>query len=201
MCVSELQCDTENHFAATHIAVLRRTSVFGVFPYADFLFSLRFLSKPTWAPCHGWGLKSNEIVVVTPLQRGILQQVTTVKGWCLVLSSVSMRSTFQYHDHWSVGVKALGRSQLDISDFCGLHRCCLSQQVLTPSLWGTTKSLSNSLGCLAFHGGPLGPIAQIDVTHPWHWRFHLVVREIYLGLYLPHYLVIPFRFLSYMYIF
>lgn len=52
----------------------------------------------------------------------------------------------------SIGVKALGGFQLDISIFNEVCRRCLQQQGLTVSLWRAT----NNLGCLGgFHGTPL----------------------------------------------
>jgi hypothetical protein len=83
----------------------------------------------------------------------------------LLYSIGSVQSIFQYHEHWSVGVKGLGRYQPNFSVFDEVHRCCLQQKVLTISLWRATNSFGNSLGCLAFLWGPLWPATLLDIKH------------------------------------
>lgn len=45
-----------------------------------------------------------------------------------------MRTTFQYCEYLSIGVKALGRHQLEFPVFCELSMCCLQYQGLTVSV-------------------------------------------------------------------
>lgn len=40
---------------------------------------------------------------------------------------------------------------------------------------------------------PLWPTTQLQVTHSWYWKLHLVTRIIHLGLCFPHYLAISLR--------
>lgn len=49
------------------------------------------------------------------------------------------------------------------------------------------------LGCLGVSMGPLWPITQLDVTSSQSGKLHLLMRDVQLGLCLPHYLVSPFR--------
>lgn len=76
-------------------------------------------------------------------------------GWYLFLSSSSVQSDFQYPEHWSIVVKALGRPQLKFLVYCESSRCFLKQWGLTISLWREANSLGNSSGCLGFCGAPL----------------------------------------------
>lgn len=52
---------------------------------------------------------------------------------CLFPSD-SMQSTFQYHEHQSIGLKALGRHKFNISMFIKWCRCCFQQHSLTACL-------------------------------------------------------------------
>ena len=65
-----------------------------------------------------------------------------------------------------IGVKALGRHQLDFSMFSEIYRHCLHQEGLTVSLWIATDNFGNSLYCLAIK--PLWPTTRLDVTHSWY---------------------------------
>lgn len=77
---------------------------------------------------------------VSPLQEQIFQVGQHCRskalwlGWCLSFSSGSMQSTFLCQEHQPVGMKALGKQQLNLSLFNELYRCDLQQ-------WGHTVSL------------------------------------------------------------
>lgn len=60
-------------------------------------------------------------------------------------------------------------------------------------MWGAVYSLGNSLGHFGVPMGPHWLRAQLDITHFWYWKFHLVAREVQLGLYIP----IPWQFCLY----
>lgn len=46
-----------------------------------------------------------------------------------------MRTTFQYREYSSIGVKALGRHQVEFPVFRELSMCCLRYQGLTVRVW------------------------------------------------------------------
>lgn len=106
-----------------------------------------------------------------------------------------VQSAFQYHECQSVGVKALGGHQLDFSMCSELCRCCLQQWGLTISLWEATNSLGDSLGFLEDFKEPLWPTTWLIVACSQPWR--LLEKNVQLELFLSHYLLIPFWFLSY----
>lgn len=67
-------------------------------------------------------------------------------------------------------------------------------------MWRLVNSLGSSLGCL--EGYPWGLFGQPlnEMLHSWYWSFHLVVKDVFLGLCILCYLMAPFRFLLYLYI-
>lgn len=87
-----------------------------------------------------------------------------------------------------VPMKALCGHHLDFYVSSELFGCCLQQQNLVFNLRRATYSLGLSLGCL---GIPMGPLWSQD------WKFHLVTRDVQLGLGLPHYFAVSFRLPSY----
>lgn len=64
-------------------------------------------------------------------------------------------------------------------------------------LWKAT----NSLCCLQVSMESPWPTTQLHITHYWHWRFHCVASDVWMEVCHLNYLVIPFRFFSYKYIF
>lgn len=92
---------------------------------------------------------------------------------------------------------ALCRHQLGFCVFSELWNCFLQQQSPTISFWRATNSFGNNLG-LWVSIVPLWPTNLLDATHSWHQRFCLMASIVQFIFF--RYLMIPFRFISYMYI-
>lgn len=182
--------------------------------------SMAYLVSSSWLPkqCrvqiqfHGLGLKSSQSVVAyshkfVPLLHQHISQVghhcrskALQLGRCLSFSSGSLQSTFLYQKNQSIGATAVIRQQLDFSMFNELCVGVFFSNRALPSVCGEhSRILAIAWVVLSISLGSLWLRSQLDITHSWHWKFQLIVRDV-LGLCLSCYLVILFRFFSYMYI-
>lgn len=110
-----------------------------------------------------------------------------ITGLVLLVPTGNRQSTFQDNEQCSagVGMKVLVRYQLSFFVLSEQCRCHLQQPLLTLSLWRAINSLARSLGDWGFLWGSSGQTTPSDVTHAYHWRFHLVKRDVERGLFLP----------------
>lgn len=119
----------------------------------------------------------------------------------LPFSYGSMQSTFQYHEQQSVGMKALEKHQLNFSVFNEICKCCLQQKGFTTSPWRTVLALAITGVVQGFQQDPLA----IDLIRCNTFLAHVFPlggeRYLIRLCLLPCYVVITFRFLSFMFVF
>lgn len=134
------------------------------------------------------------------------RQVTIVDqmlcSWARVYFSplVACRVPSCTRKNQSVGATAVIRQQLDFSMFNELCVGVFFSNRALPSVCGEhSRILAIAWVVLSSSMGSLWLRAQLDITHSWHWKFQLIVRDV-LGLCLSCYLVILFRSFSCMYI-
>jgi hypothetical protein len=141
-------------------------------------------------------------------------------GWALVYQSLikNMPDLMEAFSHWSsplldnssscqadiklsnTGLKTLCRHQMYFCSVSCVSAVC-SNGALLSGCTEQTLVLATARVIRWFPWDPLKSTIQLNVTQFWYWKLHLVTRDVQLGLYLPHYLVVSFRLLSYMYIF